>query len=153
MDNCKHMSTPLSLNHSLYNDPKQITEDDHKKVEHLPFRELIGSLLYLSTRTRPDISTAVSMLSKFVARPGKNQWRDLQHLIRYIKGSENYGLSLHKGNLTNKLEAWCDADWARDCTNRRSRTGYLITFNGNPVLWKSKLQTSTALSTSEADFY
>lgn len=149
MNNCKPMRTTLTLHHSLYEDQKDITAEDHQSVKHIPYRELVGSLLYLSTRTAPDISTAVFLLGKFTARPGKKQWSDLQHLIRYVKGTLHHRLSLKRDDSSNVLESWCDAYWARDYGNRRSRTGIIITFNGNPILWKSKLQTTTALSTAD----
>lgn len=117
------------------------------------FRELIGSLVYLSTRTRRDISTAVSTHGKFTDRYEKRQWRDLQHLIRYIKETQHYGPSLKQRNKSNILEAWCDVYWDRDDANRISRTGFIITLNGNPVLCKSKVQTSTAPYTADKEFH
>lgn len=121
-------------------------------MEDKPFRSLLGALLYLSTRTRPDLATAVSMLGKYQSDPGPAQWKLLKQLLRYLRGTTKHGLNLPKASNKVKLDAWSDADWARDKGNRRSRSGYVLYVNSGPIIWSSKLHTSTALSTAESEF-
>lgn len=109
-------------------------------------------LLYLSTRTRTDISTAVSLLGKFQADPGPVQWKYLQHLLRYLIQTPEYGLLYPTKNVRPTLEAYSDADWARDENKRCSRSGYVLLVNSAPVIWSSKLQPATAQSTAAAVF-
>ena len=75
----------------------------------------------------------------------------MKSVIRYLIGTLDYGIMFPSGHQAS-LEAWCDADWARDHHKRRSRSGYLITVAGGPVVWASRLQTLTAQSTTEAEF-
>lgn len=148
----KPTRTPLPLSHPLYAARRTLNGDDFKAMESVPFREILGSLLFLSTRTRPDISTAVSMLGKFASAPAPEHWKAMKQVIRYLQGTSDFGIHLWKGKGI-EVEAWSDADWARDLDKRRSRSGVVITVGGSPVLWKSKLQPSTSLSTTEAEFY
>ena len=92
------------------------------------------------------------MLGKFQDEPAPEHWRMLQHLIRYLKATIDFGIFIPPGSGDIKFEAWTDSDWARDKTKRRSRTGYCLTINGGPIVWCSKLQKSTAQSSTEAEF-
>ena len=153
MEKAHPKKTPLPLGHRLYETPIPTTDADKHFMRDKPYHEILGALIYLSTRTRPDIATAVSMLGKFQADPGPTQWRHLQHLVRYLIHTSNHGLHIkaQKGRAT--LQAYSDADWAREEEKRRSRSGYLLLINGSPIIWSSRIQTATAQSTSEAEFF
>lgn len=73
---------------------------------------------------------------------------------RYLIQTKDYGIFLLAGGFKQEAElvAWSDADWARGQHKWRSRTGYLVTISGGPVICSSRLQTTTALSTPEAEF-
>ena len=55
---------------------------DLKKV---PYAEAIGSLIYLSTCTRPDISYAIGILSRYMGKPTKAHWEGVKRVFRYLK--------------------------------------------------------------------
>ena len=78
-------------------------------------------------------------------------WKSMKAVIRYLVGTLDYGVLLNSGHEA-LLEASSDADWARDHHKRRSRSGYLITVAGGPVVWASLLQTLPVQSTTEAEF-
>lgn len=152
MAKAKPCKTPLPLLHCLYEVRKSPTADETNFMRDRPYRAVLGCLIYLSTRTRPNIATAVSLLGKFQEEPAPRHWRNLQHVVRYLIGRSGYGL-LHKGVRERPdLGAYSDADWARDLSKRCSRTGYALYINRSPVVWSSKLQLATAKSTAEADF-
>ena len=152
MTDAKPKRTPLPLAHKLYEKPMPTTDADKLTMRGKPYREILGALLYLSTRTRPDIATAVSLLGKFQADPGPTQWKHLLHVVRYLIHTPEHELFIKSNNGQPRLEAYSDADWARDESNRRSRSGYLLLINSAPIIWSSKLQPATAQSTSEAEF-
>jgi hypothetical protein len=126
--------------------------------EHNQYRNLIGSMLYLSCWTRPDIAFAVSELSRFVSSPCQIHMLAAKHLLRYLKGTKDLGLQFTKPkdqssrNQTNILWGFVDSDWAGCPLTRRSTTGYVLMLNGAAVAWKSKRQPIVALSTAEAEF-
>jgi hypothetical protein len=119
---------------------------------------MVGSLLHLACWTRPDISFAVSELSRFVSAPGQLHMAASKHLVRYIQGSSELGILYSKPsnsgpmNQPNVLWGFVDSDWAGCPDSRRSTTGFTLMLNGAAVAWKSKRQSVVALSSAEAEF-
>ena len=102
-----------------------------------PYRELVGSLLYLSLVTRPDISFAVNQLARKANSPTIGDWKAGKHLIRYLIGSQDYCISFSQSNTAMKdcVAAMCDSDYAGCIETRRSTTGYVFLMFGSPVSW------------------
>ncbi len=117
-----------------------------------PYRSLIGTLLYAASHTRPDISYGVSYLSRFMENPSEEHWNYAKRILRYLKGTATYGI-LFDGRKPFTIEGYTDADWGSDVNNkRRSTSGWIFTLCGGAITWKSKQQTSVALSSCEAEF-
>ena len=93
-----------------------------------------------------------SMLAKFQATPSMRHWKAMKHVCRYLRGTINYGIKYRQNGSKPVLTEWTDADWARDQEKRRSRSGYVLRLSSGPILWCSKMQTSVAMSTTEAEF-
>jgi hypothetical protein len=72
----------------------------------LRYSQIIGSLMYLASATRPDISFAVSKLSRFVSNPGDNHWRALERVMHYLKGAVSY--AIHYIGYPKVLDGYCD---------------------------------------------
>ncbi len=115
-----------------------------------PFRELLGALMYLSCCTRPDISFAVSALARVGSNPSESDWKAAKRVMRYLKGTASLGIMFTQRN--GYLEGYSDADWGGDKTSRKSTTGFVFKFANGPVSWKSRLQPTVALSTSEDEY-
>ncbi len=149
MQDCKPRATPCEpkLN---YTNSAEVMSDVRK------YREAVGSLVYLSTCTRPDLSYVVSKLSQYLSEPTIEQWTTVKHVLRYLKGTKGKLLCYRKSDdgLALGLEAFSDANWAEHETDRRSTTGYCVSLNRNGPLitWKSKRQSTVALSTCEAEY-
>lgn len=130
---------------------KKARDDDEaaNALSHL-YRQAIGGLLYLAGGTRPDLAFAASYMSQFNVKPTEQHWSGLKHMLRYLKQTKDVALTFSKTG--KQIQAFCDADWATDCVDRRSFSGYVFTLAGAAVSWSSKKQTSTALSTVEAEY-
>jgi hypothetical protein len=118
------------------------------------YRRIIGSLIYTSTSTRPDIEHAVNVTSRHMQTPTHNDMMNAKRILRYLRGTTQLGLKYEGGEGMNDsvvITAYCDADWAGDKTDRRSTTGYCVFINNNLVSWNTKKQTTVALSTAEAE--
>lgn len=106
------------------------------------FRQLVGSVMYLILGTRPDISFAVSLLSRHMSGIGVEQWQAAIRLLRYLKGTEHY--TIHLGHVSHDTEilpvVYSDADWAQDKNDRRSTTGYIFQLNGSNISWQTRKQ-------------
>ena len=151
MTNAKPTHAPLPLSHSLYDENKTPTEKYLKAMRDIPYREVLGSLLFLATRTFSDISTAVPGLGKYQQYPMIEHWKSMEPVIRYLFGTIDYGFLLPSGEEALR-EASFDADWVREHHKRSSGSGYLIILAGGTVVLASRLQTLTAQSFTEAEF-
>ena len=123
------------------------------------YRSIIGRLGYLETGSRPDISYITHQCARFSVDPKREHGNAIRYIARYLKGTRDKGLIL-RPNRSKGLEVHVDADFAGNWTpddsddpdTARSRHGYIISYAGCPVTWKSQLQTETALSTTEAEY-
>lgn len=143
MTDCKPCSTPEQTG------PITI-ENDEPLTEEYPFKELIGSLLYMVTCTRPDIAHAVSIASR-TSTPTQVHWKRLKQILRYLRGTQDIGISF-RWEKSPKLIGYSDADYANDVETRRSTTGYCIMYGGGPIAWRCQRQDIVTLSTTEAEY-
>lgn len=143
MLDCKPASTPEEV--GAVN-----LADAPKLPANAPFKELVGSLLYLVTCTRPDIAHAVSVASR-TSEPTEAHWKALKRILRYIKGTKDIGIHFRWEKFP-QLIGYSDADYANDVETRRSTTGYCIMFGGGPVAWRCQRQSIVTLSTTEAEY-
>jgi hypothetical protein len=117
-----------------------------------PYAALVGSLLYLSICTRPDIAQAVGALSKYMACPTIIHWQVAKGLLRYVAGTTTYGITYNGGNTAPVIEGYCDADYAGDVDTRRSTSAYVFIMAGGAISWASRRQATVAASTTEAEY-
>lgn len=109
--------------------------------------------MYSMVCTRPDLAHSVSVVSRYMARAGREHWSGVKWILRYLKGSKQFGL-LYDGRKENDkvVMGFVDSDFAGDLDNRRSLTGYVFQVYGCTVSWKASLQPVVALSTTEAEY-
>ena len=108
-------------------------------------------LEYLSMRTRPDITFAVSLAARFSSKPMSQHLIAIKRIFRYLKGTIHYGL-LFKRTGSKEIIGYADADWGGDTTDSKSTTGYLFQIGGTAITWQSKKQSCVALSSAEAEY-
>lgn len=158
LSDSKPVSTPLPGGAKLTR--STVDESLSFARRNLPYRSGVGSLMYLSQCTRPDIAYAVGVLSQHLENPCDRHWDALEHVLRYLRGTStaviNYNTSATpslSGNQSWHLPShFSDADWAGDKSTRLSTTGYLFTFAGGAISWRSRLQQTVALSSTEAEY-
>jgi len=132
--------------------------DGEPALGEFSYSSVVGMLLYLAGHTRPDIAYAVNCCARYMFCPKRSHELALKRIGRYLKATRNRGLVLNPSKLL-KVDCYPDADFAglyghenpSDPSCVKSRTGFVITVANCPVLWQSKLQTETALSTMEAE--
>ncbi|MBW0563824.1 hypothetical protein O181_103539, partial [Austropuccinia psidii MF-1] len=149
MMDCRPSPTPLVANEHLL--PATSDEVAKLKLLKINFRSAVGSINYLSSATRPDLSFAVSTLSQYLECPGICHWHAFLHVLRYLKGTQDVGLH-YPENLPKGIVAWSNADWGNCRATRRSVTAFLATFHGCLILWKTRKQPSVSTSTAEAEY-
>ena len=85
-----------------------------------------------------------------MATPTTAHWQTAKGVLRYIAGTQGYGITFGKG--IDGIHGYCDADYAGDLDTRRSTTGYVFIMNGGAISWSSRLQPTVAVSTAEAEY-
>lgn len=151
MSDAQPLSTPLPPGVVLLVDDPPTSQEDILDMKKVPFREALGSLMWLQVATRPDLSYAVNVLSRFANNPGRKHWELLKHTLVYLKGTLDYGITYSR-NSTLQPYGYVDADYAGDINNSRSTEGHIFFMAGGPVSWASKRQETVALSTVEAEY-
>ena len=146
MEKCNPVSTPLEPGKQLGK-----TADEEDGVDTRRYQEIVGSLIYASITTRPDLAHAVNVLSQHMAKPNNEHWIAAKRVLRYIKGTLDVGIVFRKSD-NFELVGYSDADWAGDVDSRKSTSGYVFLVGGNIVSWASKKQSVVALSTTEAEY-
>lgn len=126
------------------------TSNDQLETE-FPYRSLIGSLLFVATRTRPDILFSVILMSQYNESHTLMHVKILFQILQYLVNTHDLCINLSVGANTD-LIAYSDASWAIDRDERKSFHGFIISLGNVPISWGCKKQSSVALSTMESEY-
>ena len=140
-------------------DPLGSDKDGEDFDEEWSYPAAVGMLLYLSSNTRPDITFAVHQAARFSHRPKKSHAQAVKRIIRYLIGTSDRGICFVP-DLNQGLDCYVDADFAglyghedeQDPTSVKSRTGFVLTLFGCPIIWQSKIQSDITLSSTAAEY-
>lgn len=133
MTECKPVATPAVPGQQLV----KATEEEHQSFmeTNYPYRQVVGSLIYLMVATRPDISYTITKLSQYLDKPSLNHVTAAKRVLRYLKGTPDYALLF---NTTDEnLCGYSNSDWAGSSDDRRSTSGFTFSLGGAPISWKS----------------
>lgn len=145
LENCNPAPTPMEP--GMVTKKEELLNDEKVPIE-TPYREAIGSLLYLANLSRPDISFAVNYLSRQCCNPMKSHWKMTKRVFQYLKGTRNAGIRF--GGDKN-FKVFTDADFGGEKETMKSTSGGLI-LRGGPLVWYSQRQKLVATSTAEAEY-
>jgi hypothetical protein len=107
------------------NDPNKLLKKNRRiSMDQLRYFQIIGSLMYLASATRPDISFAMSKLSRFVSNPGDDHWRALDRVLHYLKGTMSLGI--HYTGYPTVLKGYCDVNGISDADEIYATSGYVF---------------------------
>ena len=155
LTDCKPMSTPAAPGTKLY---KTVPSDDVSENSTFPYQSAVGILRWFSRTTHPQILYAVNQCAQHNVSPNNTHITAAKRIFRYLQGTKSKGLIFRRGDGTLTLKAFCDADFGGEPEGNdqpmRSTTGLLVYLHGvGPLYWKSQLQTVTATSTKESEYY
>ena len=154
MDKVYPLSTPMVVR-SL--DPKKDLfcpkEDDEQILSpEVPYLNAIGALMYLAQCTKPNIAFSVNLLAQFNSEPTRRHLNGVKHIFRYLLGTIDLGLFYSKELTKNpSLVGYADTGYLSDPHKARSQTGYIFTFKGTAIFWKSTKQTLVATSSNHSE--
>ena len=144
IEEAKLYKTPMEQNLKL-----EPAEESNEKIK---YRNLIGALLYITSGTRLDISYSVNYLSRFQNRFDKTHFKYALRILKYLYSTKDLKLKFKRNDQVDILECYVDADWAGDCVDRKSTTGYIVRLYGNVIHWKSRKQGSVTKSSTAAEY-
>ncbi|PKI53605.1 hypothetical protein CRG98_025996 [Punica granatum] len=135
-----HLSKGMSLK----------TPEDREKMAQVPYASAIGSLMYTMLCTRPDITYAISVTSRYQSNPELDHWTAVKNILKYLRRTKDMILVYGRGEL--RLDELIDSDFQSDVDDKKSIFGYIFTCNGGAVSRKSSKQETTADSTTKAEY-
>lgn len=145
----KPINTPMIPNISYSTEDTPADKTEAARMSKVPYREAIGSLMYASVATRPDISFSVSTLSQFLENPGEAHWEAVKWIFHYLAGTKTHALTY--GGERHGLVGYTDTDGAsQDHQQAISGLAYLI--DGGTISWRSRKQELVTLSTAEVEY-
>ena len=157
-DNTKLRAIPACSSKLLHKDA------DRESVKvNFHYHSVIGKLNFLEKSTHADISVSIHQCARFQDNPKRSHLQAVRTIGRYLRGTRDKGIVMRPDH-TKSFECWVDANYAgnwyepgatgaaKDPMTAKSRSGWVITYAGCPITWSSKLQTLTALSSTEAKY-
>ena len=148
-EDLKPLSIPMDPNIRLTSAQSPSSTEEFARMRNIPYHEAVGSLMYASLGTRPDISFAVQTVSRFASKPGMPHWEAVKRIFRYLKGTRELWLAY--GGKDKELKGYADADGSM-AEDRKAISGYAFIINGGAVSWSAKRQEIISLSTTESEY-
>ena len=147
MSQCNPVLLPLDAHHALHKG----SEDEIIVSDVKLYQQMIGSLMYAVTGTRPDLAFAVTLLSQFLTCPTNQHIGTAKRILRYIQGTKEHKL-IFPYDQPLVLEGYSDSSFASCKDTRRSTSGYIFKLGNATISWRSRKQRSVATSTLEAKY-
>jgi hypothetical protein len=97
MNDVKPIPVPLAFHFNLSSSLCPSTKKENEYMSRIPYANAIGSLMYVMVSTRPNISHAVGVVSRFMANPGKEHWETMKWVFRYLRGTSDYCITYNSG--------------------------------------------------------
>lgn len=144
--NLNPVSTPGIIGLKMEKNTEQASPKDIKQ-----YQQEVGSLIYLSTKTRPDIAYNVNTCARFMSNPNKIHYQALNQIWKYLNYTPTLGIT-YSGQSEPYILGYCDSDWGGDIIGRKSTSAYYFSFGRSPISWASQLQKTVALSSCEAEY-
>ncbi|KAI3513141.1 hypothetical protein L1887_20467 [Cichorium endivia] len=151
MENSKRGELPIQSNTKLSKTQSPSTDEEIAEMSRVPYASAVGSIMYAMTCTHPDVSFALSMVSRFQGNPGKEHWIAVKNILKYLRRTKNMVLVLG-GSEDLKVKGYTDASFQTDRDSGRSQSGWVFLLNGGAVTWKSSKQETVADSTCESEY-
>ena len=129
---------------------KSSADDSAQLVNVTLYQSMVGSLMYCSLGSRPDIHYAVNAAARYCSEPNQHHLTAVKRIFGYLKGTSNMCLTYQSG--TEPLFGYSDSDFARDRDDRKSTTGYIFSLSNAAISWYSGKQKTVSVSTANAEY-
>ncbi|KAK2993953.1 hypothetical protein RJ640_000551 [Escallonia rubra] len=144
MNDCNPVTIPAETGVELR------VDSNRKSVNPTLYKSMVGSLRYL-TFTRPDITYAVGLVSRYMERTKQDHFNAVKRILRYVKGTVDHGL-FYTYFQNSRLVGYSDSNYGKDLDDQKSTSGYAFHIGSAIFSWSSKKQQIVAFSTCEAEY-
>jgi hypothetical protein len=143
----------LPMSHGMRFSQRQCpsTADERERMSKVPYASAIGSIMYAMICTRPDVSYALSVASRYQKDPGESHWTLVKNILKYLRRTKDVFL-IYGGEEELVVRGYTDASFQTDADDSQSQSSFVYTINGGAVSWKSSKQETMADSTAEAEY-
>ncbi|KAK8590016.1 hypothetical protein V6N12_024402 [Hibiscus sabdariffa] len=143
MEESKKGFLPMRHGISLSKEMCPSTSQERERMSQIPYASAIGSIMYTMISTRPDLSYALSMTSRYQANPGEGHWVVVKNILKYLRRTKDVFL-VYEGKEQLSIKGYTDASFQTDKDDSRSQSGFVFCLNGGVVSWKSSKQDTVA---------
>ncbi|KAK8656820.1 hypothetical protein V6N13_098755 [Hibiscus sabdariffa] len=151
MEESKRGFLPMRYDISLSKEMCPSAPQERERMSQIPYASAIGSIMYAMICTRPDLSYALSMTSRYQANPGEGHWTAVKNILKYLRRTKDVFL-VYGGEEELRIKGYTDASFQTDKDDSRSQSGFVFCLNGGAVSWKSSKLDTIADSTTEAEY-
>ncbi|KAK8600391.1 hypothetical protein V6N12_050245 [Hibiscus sabdariffa] len=151
MEESKRGFLPMRHGISLSKEMCPSSPQERERMSQIPYALAIGSIMYAMICTRPDLSYALSMTSRYQANPGEGHWIVVKNILKYLRRTKDVFL-VYGGEEQLSIKGYTDASFQTDKDDSRSQPRFVFCLNGGAVSWKSLKQDTVADSTTEAEY-
>jgi hypothetical protein len=148
---------------------ERLQDEKSALVPKFPYREVVGSLQWIATTTRPGVAVPVACLARYVAEPCNNAMMNAaKKVMKYLLSTPKVGVSydpstesefyntysqlLPPGRELPLINLFSDAGYANCLKTLRSTSGSICYYRSVPIFWRSNRQSVRAYSTAESEF-
>ncbi|KAK8997995.1 hypothetical protein V6N11_012529 [Hibiscus sabdariffa] len=151
MEESKRGFSPMRHGISLLKEMCPSTPQERERMSQISYASAIRSIMYAMICTRPDLSYALSMTSRYQANPGEGHWIAVKNILKYLRRTKDVFL-VYGGEEELGIKGYIDASFQTDKDDSRSQSGFVFCLNGGAVSWKSLKQDTVADTTTEAEY-
>ncbi|KAG8478249.1 hypothetical protein CXB51_028152 [Gossypium anomalum] len=151
MEESKRGFLPMRHGISLSKEMCPSTPQERERMSKIPYASAIGSIMYAMLCTSPDVSYALSMMSRYQVAPSEGHWTTVKNILKYLRKTKDTFL-IYRGEEELSVKGYTDASFQTDKDDSRSQSGFVFCLNGGAVSWKSSKQNTIADSTTEAEY-
>ena len=114
---------------SKWMSPKTLKE--RNRISSISYALMVGSIMYAMLCTRPDVSYAIGIISRFQVDPGEDHCKAVKNILKYLRRTKDIFLVYKGSNL--KLEGYSDPSFQSDPDDSKFTSGYIFTLNGGAI--------------------
>ena len=131
MDSSNPIDTPIHKQTKLSKKMCPINDEEKRKMEHRPYTQVLGSIMYAMLCTKPNLSFTISLVGRFQSNPGEAHWIAVKRILRYIRGTKSHKMTYSGKHL--KVIGYSDSSFSGGTDDEKCTSGYVLLLRGGAI--------------------